>query len=97
MTRSTTDPLPCPTLLLSSSQSSSVESVLLTRSNTLGMIEKRRPIREGRQIVEKIKRRGQAFSKKLIDIVKRRPWANFRNNYEMSGSASSYVPPYIIR
>ena len=31
------------------------------------MIYKRRPIRDGRQIVEKIKRQGLAFSKKLRD------------------------------
>ena len=37
------------------------------KSNTLIMFYKRRPIRDGRQIVEKNKRQGLAFSKKLRD------------------------------
>ena len=34
---------------------------------TLSILYKRRPIRDGRQIVEKNKRQGLAFSKKLRD------------------------------
>ena len=38
-----------------------------TRHDTLIIFYKRRPIRDGRQIVEKNKRQGLAFSKKLRD------------------------------
>ena len=39
----------------------------LTSCHTLIIFYKRRPIRDGRQIVEKNKRQGLAFSKKLRD------------------------------